>query len=663
MLLILKRVHIIRNLALIFLFLTVTASAKAEAIHLNDGNVVEGKIIEKNAKSIKVDVVGMTMTYYADEIKDIDGQPFVSQETTNQKEAPGVIQPQVENQSIDSQSKNSAITTQTTNPPAQEQQQYLEQIQTIIDKGKEDPQEAFNEARDLLNKMDSSSQSFPKVLFETFRLGAYIFPEKFLWDPKGAESYINDLDKIINQRGGFEKMIDVMRGYLQGNGISVQDWVNNSFGATYYFEGTLAAYQGKFEQAQGFLSQLEAVSFKDSKSLEKVIAMFQKFYTEEKSLLPLYQVLLGNGHDGELTLEAVHRLAPLIVALDFSNATQGQALENKLRQLKSILEHNVFTFDKTTNRITDVSVDHISIFVDLLGGKADSDLRSMADVISSNPSKLRGFRYLFACNYCTYLTYMILKSQGININSVETKHYDANFVNDSVWLRQGAEWGIIKPNIKRIGHYCNIVWLDSDHFVIVDMGNEYVSPVYSWQDDLLHIGNKNIFKKDNVFIKDFRITSPEETKSGLYYNFAGLFDNDLDRRINYYSQALILGKTADDMAGLGDAYYQKGDLKDAEWFAQKVLSLDSENALALLTLARIFFDQGKYYDAEQYAKRAIDADPDIGVSYHFLAKIYHDGFHDFDKTKEYLMKALRLYEQNENLDEVSEVKGILSSMQ
>ena len=86
MLLIPNRIYITRSLTLIFLFLTVPVSANAETIHLNDGRVVEGKIIEKTAKYIKVDIdAGLgRMTYYFDEIKDIDGQPFTAQEATNQ---------------------------------------------------------------------------------------------------------------------------------------------------------------------------------------------------------------------------------------------------------------------------------------------------------------------------------------------------------------------------------------------------------------------------------------------------------------------------------------------------------------------------------------------------------------------------------------------------
>ena len=52
----------------------VSSAAFAETINFKTGRSVQAKILEKEATSIKADVNGMTMTYYADEIKDIDGK-------------------------------------------------------------------------------------------------------------------------------------------------------------------------------------------------------------------------------------------------------------------------------------------------------------------------------------------------------------------------------------------------------------------------------------------------------------------------------------------------------------------------------------------------------------------------------------------------------------
>jgi hypothetical protein len=51
--------------------------ASAAIINLNDGRSVQGDIIKQDNKGLQISVDGVTMTYYADEIKDIDGKPFV----------------------------------------------------------------------------------------------------------------------------------------------------------------------------------------------------------------------------------------------------------------------------------------------------------------------------------------------------------------------------------------------------------------------------------------------------------------------------------------------------------------------------------------------------------------------------------------------------------
>jgi hypothetical protein len=45
----------------------------AETIILKSGKTIEGKLIEKTDKYIKIDFYGVPLTYYIDEIKSIDG--------------------------------------------------------------------------------------------------------------------------------------------------------------------------------------------------------------------------------------------------------------------------------------------------------------------------------------------------------------------------------------------------------------------------------------------------------------------------------------------------------------------------------------------------------------------------------------------------------------
>lgn len=59
------------------LLLTIICSPVfAETIHLKNGKTVSGTIADRSDKSIKITVDGMNMTYFADEIADIDGAPM-----------------------------------------------------------------------------------------------------------------------------------------------------------------------------------------------------------------------------------------------------------------------------------------------------------------------------------------------------------------------------------------------------------------------------------------------------------------------------------------------------------------------------------------------------------------------------------------------------------
>jgi hypothetical protein len=59
----------------------------AETVVLKSGKTIEGKIIEKTNKSIKVDIEGIPLTYYLEDIENIDGKKIapVSVENTDSK--------------------------------------------------------------------------------------------------------------------------------------------------------------------------------------------------------------------------------------------------------------------------------------------------------------------------------------------------------------------------------------------------------------------------------------------------------------------------------------------------------------------------------------------------------------------------------------------------
>jgi hypothetical protein len=78
----------IRVFVLIGVLFLGVSSVYAETIVLKSGKTVEGKIIEKTDKYIKIDFQGVPLTYFIDEIESIDGEnrvsPVSNQGTTNQ---------------------------------------------------------------------------------------------------------------------------------------------------------------------------------------------------------------------------------------------------------------------------------------------------------------------------------------------------------------------------------------------------------------------------------------------------------------------------------------------------------------------------------------------------------------------------------------------------
>ena len=68
--------------------------ALAATVDLNDGQVLQGDIIKQDAKSLQISVDGVAMTYYADEIKDIDGKPFGASASSETPPPVAPIQPQ-----------------------------------------------------------------------------------------------------------------------------------------------------------------------------------------------------------------------------------------------------------------------------------------------------------------------------------------------------------------------------------------------------------------------------------------------------------------------------------------------------------------------------------------------------------------------------------------
>ena len=76
-----------RILIFTFLFLFYYCSAEAETVSLKSGKSVVGKIVEKTEKYLKIDMEGIPITYYSDEIESIAGDKDVAGSIEEQKSA------------------------------------------------------------------------------------------------------------------------------------------------------------------------------------------------------------------------------------------------------------------------------------------------------------------------------------------------------------------------------------------------------------------------------------------------------------------------------------------------------------------------------------------------------------------------------------------------
>ena len=76
---------------MVMMMLLGLGSASAVTVDLADGRVVQGDIVNQDSKSLQVKVDGVTMTYYADEIKDIDGKAFTAGQAVSSPSAEAVV--------------------------------------------------------------------------------------------------------------------------------------------------------------------------------------------------------------------------------------------------------------------------------------------------------------------------------------------------------------------------------------------------------------------------------------------------------------------------------------------------------------------------------------------------------------------------------------------
>lgn len=73
-------------LLLVIFFLFFRSFAHAQRIHLNNGRVIDGNIIEQDHEQVRIEVRGITLTYYIDEISHIEGQASLPETSAEEAE-------------------------------------------------------------------------------------------------------------------------------------------------------------------------------------------------------------------------------------------------------------------------------------------------------------------------------------------------------------------------------------------------------------------------------------------------------------------------------------------------------------------------------------------------------------------------------------------------
>jgi hypothetical protein len=86
-----------RKMVLCLAFLFAAGPCLAATLVLKSGGAVTGTIVERTVDSVKIDVSGVTVTYYADEIESVneDGVPVRSAAPASAEPSPAVIGPPV----------------------------------------------------------------------------------------------------------------------------------------------------------------------------------------------------------------------------------------------------------------------------------------------------------------------------------------------------------------------------------------------------------------------------------------------------------------------------------------------------------------------------------------------------------------------------------------
>ncbi len=187
----------------LFIFILVLFSAAtsfAETVVLKSGKVIEGKIVEKNDDSIKIDSgSGVAITYYLDEIKTMDGQDTAS------KNAPDAIKIKSKE---DNPIENQPVLSENVHDEADEVKKIEGFLHQVADVGRR-----YSAGYAKTTKMDMSAQSKEEkknaVLQSIEVIKTAIKELEVLETPDSCQHY---KELIIKQ---YEQMIEGEKMHLQ----------------------------------------------------------------------------------------------------------------------------------------------------------------------------------------------------------------------------------------------------------------------------------------------------------------------------------------------------------------------------------------------------------------------------------------------------------------
>ncbi len=292
--------------SLIILFLIVSCNlAYAETLKLKSGLSLQGEIVELTDDHVTIDK-GKNNLYRLN-FDQLDEESLAVLKTLPKVARQKNVLPKAENSITETPASEKV------SPNSlylEKQQKHSEQLEKILTVSKNDAKLAFDLAKGLLKELNLTEPAFSKTLFEILRLGSDIIADKSHWDLKGMETYFNDLDTIITDLGGLDKVVIIMQDYLKDNQIPVQDWIDHTLVSAYVFKTTTEAARGNFDKANQYVSKVSVVSPSSAKYLEGETAIFERFYKQEKSLVPLYNALIGNGHNGYYAIDVAHGTCP-----------------------------------------------------------------------------------------------------------------------------------------------------------------------------------------------------------------------------------------------------------------------------------------------------------------------------------------------------------------